>query len=140
MRREYSCGAVVFTREGGDAKYVIIENGAGGCHGFPKGHVEPGETDEQTAHREVREEISLDLPLIYGFREEEEYPIPGTDVMKHVTYFLAEYKEGEPAPQEGEIGSVSVVPLDEALSLLEFESARRILRSADKFIKDRLEG
>ena len=52
MRHEYSCGAIVFTREGGGARYVIVRS-LKGVSGFPKGHMEPGETEEQTAQREA---------------------------------------------------------------------------------------
>ena len=53
MNYEYSCGAVVFTRIGGEPHYLLIRQNdqSEGCHGFPKGHMEPGETEEQTALR-----------------------------------------------------------------------------------------
>jgi len=40
---------------------------------FLKGNIEPGETPEATALREVKEETGLDVELVEGFREEVEY-------------------------------------------------------------------
>ena len=57
---EKSCGAVVFTRLNGEIKYVIIQSLAG-YYGFPKGHMEAGESEKQTALREVYEETGLTL-------------------------------------------------------------------------------
>lgn len=44
MKHEKSCGAVVFTREGGTVRYVIAES-IRHFFGFPKGHVETGESE-----------------------------------------------------------------------------------------------
>ena len=64
MADEKSCGAIVFTRENGIRKYVIIR-GTGiyqGFNGFPKGHMEEGETESETALREVKEETGMGSP------------------------------------------------------------------------------
>ena len=47
MPVERSCGAVVYTRCQGEIRYVIIRT-PDGFYGFPKGHMEPGETEVQT--------------------------------------------------------------------------------------------
>ena len=53
---------------------------------FPKGHMEPGETEEETAKREIREETGLLVRLDPGFRRSVRYsPKPGVD--KDVIYF-----------------------------------------------------
>ena len=105
MNHEYSCGAVVFTREGGGIRYVVIRSPEGVC-GFPKGHREAGETEEETALREIREEVGLAPRLLPGFRVETAFMMlrkPGT--MKHVTYFLAEYAGQTIRPQAEEFAS-----------------------------------
>ena len=65
MVNEKSCGAIVFSYENGIRKYVITR-GTGiykeFC-GFPKGHMEPGETETETALREVKEETGLDVSV-----------------------------------------------------------------------------
>ena len=56
MNYEKSCGAVVFTRIDNNIKYLLIQN-LEGVYGFPKGHVEEGETLIECAVRETEEEI-----------------------------------------------------------------------------------
>ena len=75
MQHEKSCGAVVFTRTDKGVKYLLIAN-LKGIYGFPKGHVEAGETEEQTALREIREETGLRVTLVPGFRAVDEHLIP----------------------------------------------------------------
>ena len=136
MKYQRSCGAVVFTRDGDGVKYVIIRMKSGN-HGFPKGRAETGETEEETARREICEEVGLTVDFADGFKTVDIHPIPGKDFKKHVTYFLAEYKDQTLVAQETEITDISLLPYDEAVSLLEFESARRVLREADRFIKNK---
>ena len=69
---EKSCGAVVFTRVDGDIKYVIIQSLAG-YYGFPKGHMEAGESEKQTALREVYEETGLTVHILDDFRYVDAY-------------------------------------------------------------------
>ena len=64
-----SCGAVVFTHKDGEIHYVIIR-AHNGEHGFPKGHMEPGETELETALREIAEEVGLKPAFVTGFRKE----------------------------------------------------------------------
>ena len=68
MKMERSCGGVVFTRRGEEILYVIIRHRAGHC-GFPKGHIEPGETEQQTALREIREETALCVEFVENFAD-----------------------------------------------------------------------
>ena len=135
MNMEYSCGAVVFTRTGGEIRYVIICSLAG-RHGFPKGHMEPGETEEDTALREIREEVGLCPRLIPGFRMVDEYPLPhkpGT--WKQVVYFLAEYSGQALHPQRSELRSAALLPYDAAIETLEFDNIRRVLTEAYHFLE-----
>ncbi len=73
MCLERSCGAVVFTRVNGEIRYVVVTEKEG-AHSYPKGHMEGNETEEETASREVYEEIGLRPRFIPGFRQEDEYP------------------------------------------------------------------
>ena len=135
MKYEKSCGAVVFTRDGGAVKYVIVEELVGKYHGFPKGHVERNETELETARREISEEVSLDVQFIEGFRTDDEYFIYGGTVRKHVTYFLAEYTGQTPVFQKSELKSVVVVPFEEAMLLFEHDNTKRILTEANDYLR-----
>ena len=137
MNYEYSCGAVVFTRIGGEPHYVLVraKNQSAGCHGFPKGHMEAGETEEQTALREIYEEVGLRVRLLPGFRAVTEYPLPSPpDTRKRVVFFLAEYENQEVTIQESELGSYTLAPWPQALALTEHADSRQILADAHAFL------
>ena len=134
MNHEYSCGAVVFTREDGGIRYVIIQS-LEGVYGFPKGHMEADETEEMTALREIREEVGLAPRLVPGFRVETQYPLPRKpDTMKHVIYFLAEYENQPIRPQKEELTGASLMRFDEAMAAFQHENNREVLRQAEKTI------
>lgn len=134
MIRERSCGAVVFTRIKGQLCYVIIRQREG-AHGFPKGHMERNETEEETAIREIREEVGLRPRLIPGFRTQSNYPLPRKrGSMKQVTYFLAEYHDQPLVIQEKELWGAELLPYQEAYDRLEFDDSKRILREAHAFL------
>ena len=137
MNYEYSCGAVVFTRMGGEPHYVLVraKDQPEGCHGFPKGHMEAGETEEQTALREIYEEVGLRVRLLPGFRAVTEYALPyPPDTRKRVVFFLAEYEGQQTTVQESELAAVTIAPWPQALELTEFADSKRILTEAHEFL------
>ena len=139
MADEKSCGAIVYTHENGVRKYVII-CGTGmyqGFCGFPKGHMEPGETEEETALREVKEETGLDVKLVGNFRQTDEHYLAreGRPNDKKVNvYFLAEYKDQQLKAQESEVSEIVLLDYEEALQSLQSEDARRELIEAEKYL------
>ena len=134
MQYERSCGGVVFTRQNGTVYYVIIRHLGGHC-GFPKGHMEPGETQRQTALREIREEVGLDCVLMDGFCEEEWYSLPErSGLQKQVVYFLAQYADQTLSTQPQEVAEVYLLPYAQALEKLTFAEARQILQKANDFL------
>ena len=136
MKREKSCGAVVFTRVNGEVKFVIVRSLEGFC-GFPKGHVETGETEEDTARREIMEEVGLKVDqFIPGFREIDEHTIPNKPgVMKQIVYFLAEYQNQEIKYQPEELIDASLMTYEEALANFKWDGIKRILQAANEQIK-----
>ena len=137
MTYEKSCGAVVFTRSNGKIQYLLISN-LEGIYGFPKGHVEAGETEEQTALREVFEEVGLAVKLVAGFRSEDEHPIPQKEnTIKQIVYFLGEYSDQEFTYQKEELTNAQLVDYETAMSLLQFDSSKRILTEANNFLLGR---
>ena len=137
MTYEKSWGAVVFTRSHNEIQYLIIRN-LTGIYGFPKGHVEPGETEEQTALREVFEEVGLSVNLLSGFRSEDKYPIPQKEnTTKHVVYFLGEYCNQEFAYQKEELTDALLLNYETAMTLFQLESSKRILTEANDFLLGR---
>lgn len=134
MKYEISSGAVVFTRRNNEILYVIVQSPEG-FYGYPKGHMEEGETEQEAALREIFEETGLRPLLLDGFRTVDEHAIPSKpDVIKRIIYFLAEYEAQEIYLQEEELISAALMTYDEAMAAFQFESSRRILREAHKFL------
>jgi bis(5'-nucleosidyl)-tetraphosphatase len=70
---EKSAGAVVFRKTDKGIKYLLLKY-RNGHWDFPKGHIENGETEEETMRREVREETGIDdLKIVPGFIENFRY-------------------------------------------------------------------
>ena len=70
MIKEKSCGAIVYRKYHGNTEILLIKHINSGHWSFPKGHVERGETEVQTAHREILEETKKidynDIMLFYS--------------------------------------------------------------------------
>ena len=138
LQYEKSCGAVVFTHSNGGIKYVIIQS-LERYYGFPKGHMEEGETEVETALREIYEETGLQVHILDGFRCEDEHPIPSKPgVMKTIVYFAAEYEDQQLRHQPEELLSVKLMTLEEAMDAFQWESSRRILREVADFLTVRI--
>ena len=65
MEKEKSCGAIIIKN-----KKVLLIQQTDGFWGFPKGHVEQNETEEQTTIREVKEETNLDIEIDSKYRSQ----------------------------------------------------------------------
>ena len=88
MEKEKSCGAVVIKKVNDEIMFLLIKQHDEYWH-FPKGHVEEGETEEETAIREIKEETNIDVKIDNGFRKVITYS-PKEGVMKDVVFFIAE--------------------------------------------------
>ena len=135
MEYEKSCGAVVFRKYHGNTELLLIKHTIGGHWSFPKGHVEPGETEEETALREIKEETSIDVELDTTFREVVSYS-PKRDVMKNVIYFLGKAKNFDYVPQETEIAQIKWVEINLAHSFLTYDNDKQLVNKAKPRIKD----
>ena len=99
---------------------------------LPKGTPSRGETTEETALREVREETGLQvritapLPSIeYTFIQD------GARIHKTVHYFLMEPTGGDLARHDHEFEAVRWVPFSEAGALLSFQTERDLVATAE---------
>ena len=128
MRYEKSCGAVIF-RQAEDWNVLLIRHARGHHISFPKGHVEPGETESQTAEREIREETGLSVRVDRRFRAENRYNIR-PDTQKLVVIFAAITDQAQITPQPEEIAEAFWLPVEEANARLTYERDRRIMRDA----------
>lgn len=127
MKKEKSCGIVVF-----DHDKVLVVRMLDGHYGFPKGHVEENETEEETAIREVKEETNCDAKIIEGFREVITYS-PKENVIKDVVYFVGEPLTKEIMEQETEISELFFAPISEAENIITYRDERGVLLKAKDF-------
>ncbi len=131
VKREKSCGAIVFRHNGSSYDIILLKHKYGGHWSFPKGHVEAGENEFRTATREVKEETGVFIRILNGFREAVEY-YPKPDIRKQVVYFLGKAINENLVPQEEEVSEVQWVPIELAGDMVTFANDKRLIRLAKR--------
>ncbi len=128
MAIEVTAGAVVYRRNNGELQYLLLEStNKGNFWGFPKGHVEVNETLEATAHREIKEETSLDLPIDTSFHVYTEYDLPNGN-RKQMTLYTAALPEPEALDlQAAEIKDAGWFNYDAARQRLTYSNLKELL-------------
>lgn len=139
MQYEISCGGVVYTVKDGKVFYVIVKS-IEGIYGFPKGHVEDGETEEETAMREILEETGLKVKIIPGFKAQNEYPLPNKKgFIKKVVFFVCKYEGQEIIHQVEELQGAYLMTYEEAMNAFQFDNLKEVLLKANNFIINNLQ-
>lgn len=131
-RTEYSAGGVLFRCTVNGPRYLLILDSYRNW-GFPKGHLDNGETPEAAARREVAEETGLsDLILHEPLGQIDWYfRFRGRVVHKFCHFFLFEAPTGTPEPQQAEgISDCRWYPIGDALDRIAYANARGVLRRA----------
>ncbi len=136
MPTEKSCGAIVFTEQSGEPLFLLVRERAG-HYSCPKGHMENGETERDTAEREIREETGLTVEFIEGFRAVDSFLQRENGNWKEVVYFLARYEGQTPVHQASELVGCELLPFGEAVARFTFESQKCILQEAWNFLQAR---
>ncbi|MBP0959094.1 MAG: NUDIX domain-containing protein [Oscillospiraceae bacterium] len=137
MQYEKSCGAIVYRKFHGNTEILLIKHVNSGHWSFPKGHVEEGETEEETALREVKEETGIDILVDTSFRETVQY-YPRKDTQKVVVYFLGKARNYDFVPQEEEIAAIKWVEIGNAAAMLTYENDKTIVAKAKVEIKNKI--
>ncbi len=130
---EKSCGAVMFSEEDGERKFILIKNMSGHI-GFPKGHMEYGETERETAIREMYEETGVKTDIIEGFSEAYNYSV-NSFVKKTAVYFVAPFKKSDIRMNIMEISEYILVSFAEGMKILGYSHDRTVLAKANRFIE-----
>ncbi len=134
MRHEKSCGAIVYRKSHGNIEVLLIRHKGSGHWSFPKGHMEIGESEIETAVREIKEETSIDVLLDPTFRETVLYS-PKKDTQKVVVYFLAKARNFNPEPQPEEVSEARWVDIGHAPHVLTYDNDRNIITKVKTAIK-----
>ncbi|MDG6929127.1 MAG: NUDIX domain-containing protein [Nitrososphaerota archaeon] len=136
---ETSSGGVIFYRAGSNGpRYLLMVNRKGYWE-FPKGHIDEGETDEQAALREVKEETGLgDLKILPGFKAKIRYTYRkwGQEKPKEVLFFLMETKPATVQVSDEHQGFLWL-GYEDAIRKISYDNARRVLEEAQAFLRGR---
>lgn len=138
MPVEKSAGAIVFTRDNNEIKYLLIQYGLGHW-GFPRGLIEEGEAIGDAARREIEEETGLkDLEFLPGFKQTVRFFFKweGKNILKFVTYFLAQAKTKE-VKLSYEHKDFVWLPYEKTQEKLKFKNAEKALKMAHQFLKQK---
>ena len=138
MVKEKSVGCALFRKKDSGKQFLLLHYKAGHW-GFPKGHVEQGETEEQTLRREVREETALqNIGIAKGFRQYTKYYFRrGQEtVFKEVAFYLAESLEGSVKISHEHQG-FEWLSHEKAMQRLSFKNTKTVLEKAISFLQNK---
>ncbi|MBI5754500.1 NUDIX domain-containing protein [Candidatus Peregrinibacteria bacterium] len=133
---EKSCGIVLFREKDGINLFLLLHYPSGHWD-LPKGHVEKGETEHQTAARELLEETGIaDIQFIDGFREEISYKYRRNKKIsnKQVVFFLAKTSL-ENIKISFEHRGFKWLPYEAAFNKLTFDNAKNLVKKAENFLE-----
>lgn len=130
MKKEKSCGSIIIN----DKKVLLVYEKDRNFWGFPKGHIEKNETEIETAIREVKEEVGLDIEILKEKRYEFKYYV-GNNIEKTCVLFVSFPKTFNVKNQESEIELSKWFTFEEALETLTYDSQKEILKLAIKEYK-----
>ncbi|MEQ9455325.1 MAG: NUDIX domain-containing protein [Phycisphaeraceae bacterium] len=139
MDRDHSCGIIpVYGGANGEPRRYLLVQHKAGHWGFPKGHPETGESELETALRELGEETGLAPERVleatpfaerYVFRKRS-----GKVVDKTVTYFVGFVRSRSFQVQEEELQAAAWGDVEETVGRMSFEEGRRLLREVDAYL------
>jgi 8-oxo-dGTP pyrophosphatase MutT (NUDIX family) len=133
--RLHSDGHVSETSFGGvvvrDAQLLVITPAGKRVTGLPKGGPNRGETPEETAVREVREETGITATVREPLGDVRYwYRRGGRRVHKTVHFFLCDFVSGSTADHDHEVDEARWIPLADAAAVLSYSGERALIQSA----------
>ena len=137
---QISAGGVVFRDTDTAPEIAIVKIVPEMRWQLPKGLIDAGETEEEAALREVREESGIDAELIEPIETIEYWFYAnraGERIRYHkfVHFFLMQYRSGDVSDHDHEVSESRWVSIDEALQMLAFKSERDVVGKAAEQIR-----
>lgn len=131
LKKEKSCGCIIIKNN----KALLIYEKIGKFWGFPKGHMEEGESEIQTALREVKEEVGLDVKIDESKKYVINYTI-NNEIEKTTILYIATPLNENIEIQESEIENIKWCDFDEVLDVLTYdnwkEMFKKVIQDIDK--------
>lgn len=140
-RTEVSAGGVAYRLNGGQIEVALISVGPQRRWQLPKGHVLDGESLDEAARREVREETGLETEVLAPLGRVDYWFYTRSAesrlrVHKYVYHFLLRYLSGDPADHDFEVNEARWAPVEQALEMLTYSDEVDMLRSALEMIQE----
>lgn len=137
---ERAAGVIVVREKNeGQRYYLLLHHTSGGHWYFPKGHLEPGETLQSAALRELREETGIaPVELLDGFAAQIEYDLPPPGGRKEVLFYLGRTPQ-ETMRLSAEHDAYAWLSYPQARARLTYENSRDLLDRAEAFLAQRKE-
>lgn len=141
-KREVSAGGIVYRRNHDSVEVALIRSRR--RWGLPKGHLEPGETVQQAACREVFEETGLRGEVVdklgeitYRFMNKWTECKP-VRVFKRVHFYLIRWTEGDVDGHDYEVDEARWFAIETALETLSYATEKKMMRRAQAYIEAEL--
>ena len=138
---QISAGGVAFRNQGERLEVALISVGENNRWQLPKGLVDKGESTEDAAVREVREEAGIDTQVVDRIDKVEYWYFArekGNRVRyhKYVYFYLLRYKSGDVAEHDDEVNEAQWVEIGEAVKRLAFATEKKIVERGAQMISD----
>jgi 8-oxo-dGTP pyrophosphatase MutT (NUDIX family) len=128
--REFSSGGLVIRNLKG-RPFLAVVRVRDKILALPKGHPEPGESAQEAAQREVREETGLEATPIEKLGDVRYwYARDGDRVLKVVSFFLFRYRSGRLEDHDDEVEEALWIPLEEAPVRLAYRGEKDMAKAA----------
>jgi 8-oxo-dGTP pyrophosphatase MutT (NUDIX family) len=132
---EFSAGGIVFKKENNQTLILVARHS--GHHGwvFPKGWIEKGESKEETALREVKEETGIEAKIIKPLTEVTYfYKLNDQRIKKTVSYFVMEYLSGDIKDHDWEMEEVIWLEKEKVLDKVTYATDKVVYQEALKYL------
>src|SRR5215210_4298527 len=138
-KREISAGGVVYRREGDEIEVVLASRRTRRgdlAWGLAKGGIEDGESMEDAAVREVREETGLRAEIETSLGETRYFYVwEDVRIRKTVHFFLMRSVGGNPDDRDDEMEEIRWFPLERALKRAAYRGERDVLQRAAELLR-----